>query len=616
MRQLIEPKFSDRVTEEIDTLVIQQITTAEQGNSMRDDFLIQWNDMLEGNLPPQADRFPGASNVDDPICRDSHTMLLAMLDASLKRSPLWLVDSYDPADAHAADEIEAWLTMIKDVNRLSLYLHDLSYITLRDGVGILYCGWKQKMTKTRYVRYVGEDGIPVDAESRLPGMAYKETHFLREEVIGEGLDLRTPDLADFYTFPSNAFSIEHAIGVGERIFLTEQDLREGIEEYGYDPHAVQQLIDRGPGYTQFSEDFHSYIWWRQGVETGSTMNQTMYPVFQWFCKLPRSHQNDDFVAETEPFYNEDMMFVVDPASKLVLKRAISPFQKRPYIPFYILRMPNSLIGWGVPKLLESIQAEANANLQYTIDSMNFEMAPVLKVLKSSNFHPEQWKIFPGATIRVDDMNDVQPFQWQMTMRDGIAMQGFLENRARAITATENFGVLSSKVRKSAEIEQALTTISSKFNMFLSNFQIGLEELAVRIVELYLNYTSDLQQEFMLDGEMHHLSHADLRRKFRYMPNGSADDANPQSRFQKAQIELELIRNSPLYQLKIRQGDMSMEYRMLRKALTDLGERNTEELIGKIPPPPQPVQGGSNAGSAIPAAPASGGPEATGQLGME
>ncbi len=209
------------------------------------------DDQLEGRIQPYGGdtRWRGACILNDPASREADLELLALLTQAQRKDPKWQVIANNPDDDENATLQEMWLTNKSAEYKLNEHLYNVDYNALRDPCGIMYVGWRQTVKNVRKRMYRDSEfpDLPlVEGHQREEDREYEEAIVQHPQVEHQGCEFRTPDLADVYLYPADAQDIKTAIGIGERMLLTEDQLLDGIEDYGYDEEAVEELIRMGP----------------------------------------------------------------------------------------------------------------------------------------------------------------------------------------------------------------------------------------------------------------------------------------------------------------------------------------------------------------------------------
>jgi len=593
---LIQLELKPYATEQVKRILCQRMNDAIAGAQERDILLLQLDDQLEGRIQPYGDkRWRGACILNDPMSREAHLELLALLTQAQRKDPKWQVIAQNPGDDENATLQEAWLTNKAAEYRLNNILYNVAYNALRDPCGVLFVGWKQTVRPVRK-RMFRDSEFPdmplVEGHQREEDREYEEAVVEQQEVAHQGCEFRTPDLADIYLYPADCQDIKTAYGIGERMLLTEDQLLDGVVDYGYDEEAVEELIRLGPTHSMGGDLLRTVRNEYDGTSNNASVREDgFYECFLYFGRMPKLRDDEDAIPEQ--YRADDLMCMLCPQQQIVFLMDISPYTDRPYISFSMLPRPNRLLGIGAMQLLATLQDEANANLQLTIDGMDLEMAPVLVA-------PAEWiqkynafSIYPGAILPEDDPNTLRTLEWGSKAEKGMELQGAIVGRGKGLVAAEGYGELQAKVRKDAEIQNVLAATDSKFDLFLQGFQSSMEELAARIVALHAQFEGEgLQESFNYQGKQMEVSAQNMRGLYRYVPTATSTTVTPEMRLKltQAKIQAQMGYFAALAQvMQISPQFAPLIWHGVRQALLDMGERQPEEWIGPEPQMPQPQE---------------------------
>lgn len=574
--------------EDIEDALLRRIPVLEEAHADRDANIRDYEALLSGdNRSTGSPRWPGACQADDPITKEHHQAIHAAVSQSSRLEPHWLVEPSDPEDEEDASTVEAWLHVKYHEYELAKIHYDLAYNALRDPFAILYCGWRQEYEHKYQMQWIDPKthDIFTNEADLDPTVDYEESPVLIESVRYEGADLRVVEPTDFWLDPPEAQSVEDAEGVWERLYYTRSDLLLGIQSAGYDEDAVLEILRRPPeGYSLDTARGERDN--RDGIDTdlGSTYECHMYcgrlPVL-----LDRATGKPRLRRE---LWGLDFTILFHKPSKQILKWGLMPFGMRPYIEYHTYRKPNRLMGDCVPSLLRAIQDEASANYRLAFDDKNLATNPVLTCSKTDYQMVSQFSIYPGAVIPYtpgEGPPRALEFDKSCVSAD-LAFQQDLRSRAADMMSARVYGHVEPKVRKAAEIDAAMQTVNTKFDLVLSCFQEGDEKLAVMLINLHEQYMPASGETVRAGaGKSITVTPQQLRKKFRYLPHANSENANPQMRLAKIQMLMQAVRNSPLYAKWIQGGNFRPEWAMLRRLLEMTGERNVNSWIG-----PEPEEG--------------------------
>lgn len=604
----------------LERVICDRVGEAVEGASERNSQLQIWRDQLENNSVTSANKtWTNACNICDPISLESFLTIFAQLLGALHRDPKVAVEAFFEEDVDHAMVMESWLSMESSRSLIDKHIYDLAYDACWSQACVGYVGWEQITRKSREVGYRKPGGGQTySQEDKEDGQHYDEVP-MSEVVDEEKFCIRTVDLSDFFLYPPTSKSIDRATMVCERMSVTEEELYDGVGDYGYDEDAVEELCRLGPSPPSDKDEIQAS---QDGleIETGKT---GFYEIYTVYTRLPRSVPGMD---GTVPDYllQDDFLVVCAPAQSIVLKMAFSPFKERPYFAGGIMPKKDSILGHSLMGMLEGLQAEANANIQFTVDAMNLTMCPTLFGPKSEIENIQKGKVQPGSYIGLDvPRTEIGPLEWDKSpLREGLYWQGDIRNRAQSLTSAQGQGQLQSKVRKQAEIDNLQQQVSAKFGMYLSNFQRTVVAPLFQRMALLKYQFGDVDEdgeEFLdKEGKPQKLTAHALMGKYNIVASGTSLTYSPEARIEVAKQKQQVQQQYLLGTVQLPPDKLPLLWHGARELLFDLGERNPEAWIGDEPQlpeqeqpqqeglPPQVPEGGPWNGTAIPGVPLYGG----------
>lgn len=598
----------DELREKLEQEIIRQVIEAQESSQVRNDLFGEYDLMLEGLGATNTNtRWDDACELDDPMTRNAHMTMQAQVVSVLRKETKIMVTSYTAELEKSAEDQEDYLTVKWNENNVTSHLNDVAYNCLRYPVGLIYSGWRQVVRPERGVQYRKKGShLLVDEENKEDGVEYEEVP-VESDIEQDGLEYRVVDTLDFYLYPIDSKSVETAEGVGERQWMSSRDLLMGIEDFGYDHDAVMKILRSGEKVSRTGDDNANPVNARAVDDYGES-EQTGWECFCWYTKLPILMEEGDILTPTRYLY-DDFLCICHPASQTMLRMDFAPDKSagRPYTPFYAWKKPGEFYGLCVPMILDSTQAEANANLRLTIDSMNMEMTPMFKVKESILAQYARFKVSPGAFLPFKSSPDeIQILEMPQHSKDGLALQQYLHGQGDALVGGNT--QYQPKVRKAGEVAAVQQATGSKFDLILFQFGMGIETLAARTLALCALHMNDDGEEFTTeeDDKPHKITPHALKGKYLYKATANAQDANPEFRIQRS-IEMQKIATE--YLMLVVQGIppqvLALFWNSARQTLVDMGAHNIEKLIGKAPdenappmmPPPQGAMNGAANGGA-------------------
>lgn len=574
--------LSKDMREGVEQELCRRVRQAVADSSERNALLGVWRDQLEGlGTSATNQNWQGACDLNDPITLIAFLDTVSQLMQSMRAATPIAVESFSPEYREDAGLIEDFCAV--EASRQSLWsvFYDAAHNVARDVAVPIYCGWKWEERQERGVEYrIPGTQTTVEEEDKQEGQDYDEVPVVKTKVE-QGYDIQVLNMVDFYAYPANAPCLDKASIVGHRFLATEDDLIDGIANCGYDKEKVFDLIDHSP--PMETEEWKAEQDSSDGVGPAPGRHG-YYELFMIFTRMPRRVGDEE-----TPVYlrHDDFICVLCPEQNIVLKLDFSPFPDRPYFLGYILPKPGSLQGYCVPSLLEPLQAEANAQIRFNIDSMNLIMAPAMKVKESEAARLNKYKIFPGAAIPVKNPDDFMPVEWdRTTLSDGMAWQRYFEEKGQAIISAPGQGTLQPKVRKAAEVQDVQAHAGTKFGLYLMMFQwTVVAQLFERMVSLKATFgnVADEGEDFVgFEGTAQKLTAQALRGKYQFVPAVTSLTMSPEVRTQTNQQMGVIVAGYWQAVLTLPPQSHPYLWHLARKQLHDLGEHTPETFIGEEP----------------------------------
>lgn len=603
-------ELSEEVRGEVEAEICRRVSSAVSGAEDRNSQLQIWRDQLQGRgITASNKNWSNACDFYDSISLEMHLTLLSQIVGALHRDPKVAVESFSKDDEEGARILEAYLAMESSKSDLNTRLYEMATDACWSQAVVTYCGWMQKTRKGREVgfRKPGDARVYTEEEQE-DGVEYEPVP-VSEEITEEGFDIRVVDLSDFFLFPANAKSVDSATAIAERMLLTEGDLYDGIEDWGFDEKAVEELTALGPDQEPDRQQIKNE---QDGVESAEG-KEGYYEVYTVYTRMPRTLAGGE-ESLPDHYLQDDFLVVCVPERRIVLKMGFSPYKERPYFAGGIMPLKDTILGMSLMGILEAIQTEANANIQFTVDMMNLTASPMFKGPKSEGDNFNKAQAGPGRFLGFDNPNDVMPLEWDHSgPREGMAWQQDLRARATSLVSAQGQGQLQNKVRKAGEIQAVETQAATKFGLYLTNFQrTCVAPLFQRMIALKAQFGSvDDDGEDFVDNEGHPqaLTTKALKGKYNIVAVGTSMTHSPESRIeinkQKQAIQtpyLMAVTN------KMPPAILKLAWHAAREMLFDLGERNPEAWIGEEPKEEAPQETQMQQ-------PQPGGPQQPGQQGQ-
>lgn len=578
--------------EDIEDIFRYIVREVIDSNRERDEDLRHLRDQLEGRSMPYGGPWQNSCLLEDPMSREYHIAVLSAIQQVLKRFPYWSLE-FIPKDGFEEDvildsAIEYWLNRQASLGGYGQVIYEMSYIALESRYSVVALDWKHRIrqVRKRILRHKGTGAMidpdmvsGTDVEDEIQEGLWEPILSIQEEPIWEGVSYRTIDPWDFYLYPLAAFKVEDADFCIERIWMTRNDLIRGIESYGFDRDAVEEIVESSPGGYESTAD---------NVGEGEDKRNEEYECFRVYGRIPYLKGKD------LPSYwmEDDFEVMICMPRGIIFYMGYAPYPFRPYILISMLPTPNQMLGSGIVSLLSDLQDEATATFRYAKDILDLTASPMLLVPERQRYIWDKIEVGPGKTIGYRaNPNEVQPFQWNMQgFSELMQFHQYLDQRASRISAASAINSMTtSRVMKATQVEFAYSVLQSRLNLVLSNIQEGVKRIGELTYEmLYAHFPPNVKVNSGISGV--YIQRSDLSRPYRFISMASIDDLNPDIRRQK-DIELAtMLRASPYYTALLQQGNMKYEYNLLRRFLVNREIKNPEDYIG--PPPIENIGGES------------------------
>jgi hypothetical protein len=605
-------ELEESVERDVRNTLLNRLKDAIEGAKERNDDEADYDDLMEGaQMAGMPLPWPDACTLVSTIIPENVTTLQANLAVFLRQETLAEATARRRNDKEAARLQEAFIADVWRDEGVAEVLYQYSRNCLKSKSAVIYSGWCEKKCRVHKELYgefdeatnffknwddaAGQPTDLIEPEDRNPEIAYAEFPVTQDEVTRGG-EYRVVDLCDFYPYPPNAESIEKATCVFERMLLTEDDLLTGIDTYGYDKEIVMDMIRRGPTHTtsqsaSASEETNDRE--RQDRNDGiqgdvRTIGDGFYECFLGFGLLPKLWQDGESRIPEEYWQQEAQMLICYQHHAVPLLKPC-PYPQKPYFMRSLLPKNRRLYGSGMVQRLEPLAQEATHLIRQTFNGIDYQMRPELIMTDEAYDRNPQKQSKLGKIWRADTINEIAPLVKANNAALGFEPLSYVDTKAQALSASQGYGDLQTKVRKNAEIQNTVGAANTKFDLYAWNvFGEMIPALAAWRKELQLIFDPDFTAQIdTMDGELSIDAKA-LRAPVRW--NAAQMDSNnsPQAKELRNQAKLTIqlgfmqaLREFPEHGEALWYG--------ARQALLDLGDRNPEKWLGEKPKPIAPMQ---------------------------
>lgn len=341
--------------------------------------------------------WPGASSYSIPLIMSTIDSLHARLvKAVFEVDPLWIARPYTSASVDAAKKAEWYLDTWADAMSLPDAMDAVAFNMLVEGVGVVKLDW---VRETR----------------RVPTAPTPQGQPTQGEVTEyQGPRAYPVPLRDFVMLPADAPTLDEAVYVGHRVFLTEQVLKRRRDSGMYS--NVNELLERGPG-GAIKESSGDTGFGVTSVTVNTSLVSTNKNVSS---EYPATNQYEIYELYGPYTFDpavgpEPALFTFSDEHGILLRVEPYPYQygRAPYVDFCVFPKPNSFWGRSVADMLESAQEELTALHNMRADSIAIQVAPPILQRFGSRWDPEEQPWRPGQIIPVADPAEL----FQMNLKE-------------------------------------------------------------------------------------------------------------------------------------------------------------------------------------------------------
>lgn len=491
----------------------------------------RWEDLYFGLTP---ERPAGRANVHVPIAQEIVDTAWAVLDKGIYSVQPWLqIQPRETMDVDVAKRKEQHLDYALTVEmKARERLDTVNFDTLALGAGVAYLPWLREMDRIRdeetydgqrledmerfNERYPKADEDFPEITKKLRAGKKITLNVEYNEPIHDAPDPQHIPLRDWIVRDTaQAHLLHRERFVGHRFELRWADALEQIAQGYYDD--VEEKLK-----STYNSDGEKVV----SLDAEDKPYELITGIVRW----------------KRPGQTRERRFLVDfhQASRTIARILYYPYwHNRPnYIPFYIQRSRRYIYGASLIQKIESSQDEVNATHSLTLDAVSFAALPMFKARKTAihDFNPMRDGMFPGKTFFLDNPQDVDQFQIQVSSALGV-LAGLESSATRhaelASGSTQNLSGLESQADPQAPgnktailVQQALIRLGK----YLSTYGASLSEFGFQVEQLYYQF-SPKGRVFRAMGPkgvpaFPTISRQELRLRADYYPHGSTAALNP------------------------------------------------------------------------------------------
>lgn len=520
----------------------------------------RWHELYEAkrkdgkNFP-----WPGASNYTVPLAMSTVDSVHArIMKAVFEVDPLWLANPRTPTAVEAAKKAEWYLDVWADNMRLVRTLDEVALGMLIEGVGVLKTDW------VRQVRSIPQKrgGPTMDNPMGQP---------LPSEVVEyEGPRGYAVPLKDFVLIPADAPTIDDAVYVGHKVYLTQQQLEHRQRSGLY--FNVDKLLERGASKTS-DKTIHP-----SGILAAGDGGNAKYPETRQFEVFELYGPHEFAPGEGQ----RPALFTFSAEHGILLRLEPYPYDygRPPYIDFSIFPRSNFFWSRSLVEMVESPQEELTAIHNMRADSISRQIAPPIMRRFGSRWDPEKQPWQPGQVIDVNDLAEISELNLTPVPQAIFAhAQDVMANTERMTGMSDVFmGRVGSPYQTATATTAARSEGLVRMDVSITRFQESMKRLAWTLWWLLYQYRPQLDT-FHAENVNYAITKAEMAPSqnglmpFDFEPQGMQSDASKEARRQQL-----------IFLLNTASGALSQFYpdgiqKLLDEVFAAFDIKNKAEILG-------------------------------------
>lgn len=422
----------------------------------------RWRQMLEQYRAPLAQglrRFPfeGASNYTYPLTAQNVDPILARLLRTIHATPnLWTVTALNAQWSDVAKPAQDFLAYI---DSHYIKMHDVNYRVLLEmcklGTGIYKTGWRFEADKVQ----------GYDVQMNRASLVREKNQPLVDQV----------HMANF-VLPPEALAIDPdsqggAMWVAERFRFRPEQLEALAKAQSpvlpnFDADALAIVL-------KFEETAPTL--YEQRVQQLDNMSGAFSRRWRRPIELWEVHIRFDTTGNG---FEDDIVILWHHPTRTIVRAIYNPFAhgKRPYHAARYIR-GDGFYGIGLGEQLQSWQLMMTDILNYDIDKVLLEHAPMLIAKEGANILPNE-VFYPLKTLFVQDPSkDIQPFRWNTgTNSEVLNLLSYVQEGAKARSGLTDLqfgsvGAIPSRT-PATTVQALLQEGNTRFDMMIQDLRLN------------------------------------------------------------------------------------------------------------------------------------------------
>lgn len=476
----------------------------------------RYHELYEGDTAQEKEfPWPGASNYAVPLIMSTvDSMHARIVKAVFEVDPVFLARPRTPEGVSSAQKAQWYMDYWVDQMGLAKKLDLVSHSMLVEGVGIIKVDWD------RVVRDIPRGPQNPQAGGLFTGPENPPTQVTEYE----GPAVRQVPLKDFVIIPADAPTIDDAVYVGHRVFLTTQELRarQGAGIY----FNVEELLDRSSGdSTAERTPQASRGLLASSDDSGKYEETNQYEVVEIYGPY-------DFGEGPTP-----ALMTFSAQHDILLRVQPYPYHygRPPYVDFSVYPRVNFFFARSLPEILESPQEELTTLHNMRADAIMRRIAPPLLRQMGSRWDPDEQPWRPGQIIDVNDPAEIIELQLSDIPNGVFAHEQDILAFSERVTGMSDYfmGRSPTQGRTATEVNRVTSEGLARMDVMITRFQQSMKKLAWMVWWLLYQYRP-YWDYFYAENQAMAITKAEMRpapngmMPFEFIPQGQLSDASKEA----------------------------------------------------------------------------------------
>jgi hypothetical protein len=479
--------LSDEVASTLSTYLKSELDVVESERTVREDQWAEWRRMRLSQPESDSKSFPweNASNVEVPVMQAKINIIFSKFNKAFgSKVPFWTISSSVPELKEAAKAGTKYLEYYGR-NPYGLNIgpkrREIIYDCITFGTEVVRVPFLEQTRRWKVPSSTG--GAASEAETRTM-------------VTHNGPALIPIKIEDFFIHPYWD-DLQRAPWCAIKYRLTMEELRQREAEGIYE--NVDKIISQA--ITELDDNEAEELR-RRGLSADGLNNVTEFQL--WDIYEVRVFWDIDNDGQLE-----DCILYYEPKSGVFLRSEYNPLPFRDIVVLRFLNIPGQFYGLGEGEILQHLQKEITSTHNRRADNQTLAMMQVWKQKRGRGLI-EDGQIYPGAVLKVDEADDVMPFEFPDLSASSVQSESIARAYAdEASGASSPLAGIADPVMKSGAGASSTMFLAQQSGDMLSSISDNLSDdfssIGLMIVQQLVANVDDVGMSPLSDNERREFS---------------------------------------------------------------------------------------------------------------